>query len=230
MITSRTVGSSLETTHVYRWEHDGTYRCCYKIQTGNTMQLPERTGRGGGGSSRNTKVKVRNKQVRFFTWCISCSINIRYILLDAPKYFKAHLSSIPHRQNGFETLFVTLIHNPIVAKYTRGMGYLRYWAVYQLMNTIDHNYIGQKVKHTLIVARVTSTAYHPPRTRMPMEILPSLVQDCTYGMSSGFVPISCSDQVLARQGRVERKHYVAVRCVSESSLLKLLFHALDTTC
>lgn len=187
-------------------------------------------GGGGGGSSRNTKVKVRNKQVRFFTWCISCSINIRYILLDAPKYFKAHLSSIPHRQNGFETLFVTLIHNPIVAKYTRGMGYLRYWAVYQLMNTIDHNYIGQKVKHTLIVARVTSTAYHPPRTRMPMEILPSLVQDCTYGMSSGFVPISCSDQVLARQGRVERKHYVAVRCVSESSLLKLLFHALDTTC
>lgn len=63
-----------------------------------------------------------------------------------------------------------------------------------------------------------------------MKILPSVVKDCPNRMTSGFVPISCSDQIFARKAWMERKHYVSVRCVREPSLFKLKLHALDLIC
>ena len=70
---------------------------------------------------------------------------------------------------------------------------------------------------------------HPPWTRMPVEVLPSLVENFPCGVPPGFIPVPYSKKVLACKARVECKHYIIVRCVGEPSVLELYLECLDLT-
>lgn len=82
----------------------------------------------------------------------------------------------------------------------------------------------------LLISTPVHTLLNLPWTRVPVEVLPSLEKNVSYGLPPWGVPISYGEKMLARKARVKCKHYIIIRRVREPSTLELYLRVLDGIC